>query len=45
MAYLGFAEGVFMVVLVFLYVNVCVTVYSADLWLVWCLFDFVLRLA
>ena len=43
--YLGFAEGVFMVVLVFFYVRICVTVYSsADLWLVWCLFDFVLKL-
>jgi hypothetical protein len=44
--YLGFAEGVFMVVLAFFYVRICVTVYtsSADLWLVWCLFDFVLKL-
>ena len=53
MAYLGFADGLFglqylrfnlglsMVVLVFLYVYVCV--HSADLLLVWCLFDCALR--
>ena len=40
MAYLGFAEGLLIVVSCFFMFTVAL--HSADSWWVWCLFDFVL---